>query len=72
MADGGAGGVEQRAAHKRSSVAGFGLSALFTAFVSLGGESDKGCDLLSGQTAEAPPTRSGAPIRPRHFAPTNA
>ena len=29
MADSGPGGVEQRAAHERSSMAGFGLTALF-------------------------------------------
>jgi hypothetical protein len=40
------------AAHERSSMAGFGLPALFTAFVRLGGEPDEGGDLLSGQAAE--------------------
>jgi hypothetical protein len=29
-----------------------GLAALFSAFVSLGGEADKGCDLFSGEAAE--------------------
>ena len=38
--------------HERSSVAGFGLPALFFAFVRMGGESDEGCDLFSGQAAE--------------------
>jgi hypothetical protein len=38
--------------HERSSVAGFGLPALFSAFVRMGGESDEGCDLFSGQAAE--------------------
>ena len=33
--------------HERSSVAGFGLPALFSAFVRMGGESDEGCDLFS-------------------------
>ena len=40
-----------RACAERSSVAGFGMAALF-AFVRMGGEPDKGCDLFSGQAAE--------------------
>src|ERR1700733_2669587 len=52
IANGGPGGVEQGAAHERSSVAGFGLPAFFSAFVRMGGESDEGCDLFSGPAAE--------------------
>ena len=52
MSNGGPRGVEQGAAHERSSVAGFGMAALFSAFVRMGGEPDKGCDLFSGQAAE--------------------
>ena len=52
MADSGAGGVEQGAAHERSSMTGFGLPFSFSAFVGMGGEADKGGDLPSTQTAE--------------------
>ena len=52
MSDGGPGGIEQGAADERSSVPDFGLPALFSAFVGVGGEPDEGGDLFSGQMAE--------------------
>jgi hypothetical protein len=52
MADSGAGGVEQGAAHERSSMTGFGLPDSFSAFVGMGGEADEGGYLLSTQTTE--------------------
>ena len=42
MADSGAGGVEQGAAHERSSMTGFGLPFSFSAFVGVGGKTDEG------------------------------
>ncbi len=51
MPDSGPGGVEQGAAHERSSMAGFGLPAPFSAFVSMGGEPDEGGELFSGPAA---------------------
>lgn len=52
VADGGPGGVEQDAAHERSSVADFGLPASFSAFVCLRGKADESGDLLAAQMAE--------------------
>jgi hypothetical protein len=52
MADSGAGGVEQGAAHERSSMTGFGLPDSFSAFVGVGGEADEGGYLFSTQMAE--------------------
>src|ERR1700735_5249429 len=42
MADSGAGGVEQGAAHERSSMTGFGLPFSFSAFAGMGSEADEG------------------------------
>jgi hypothetical protein len=52
MADSGAGGVEQGAAHERLSMTGFGLPDSFSAFVGVGGEADEGGYLFSTQMAE--------------------